>query len=133
MSARRVWHPYWDWECFAHGMWSKVTRDQERELLPKAIEFTGDAELYGHWMLKATEAFPRSCEHHLTDTSLNKQAYIGHAACALALRLPEYIVRRAWGMLAQDQRDRANAKADTAVSVWLKARAGHVAQLDFGF
>ena len=94
---KRLWRPYWEWECYKHGMWSRVPRDQERELVLKAIDFTGDAELYGSWMVKAVHEFTVSCSHHLTDQSLNKRAYIGHAACALALGLPEYIVRKAWG------------------------------------
>ena len=114
-------------------MWAKVSRDAERELTEKAIEFTGDADLYGSWMVKASEEFKISCEHHLTDASLNKQAYIGHAACALALGIPEYIVRKAWGMLTQDQRDSANAKADYAVAAWARKRRMDDSQLDFGF
>lgn len=131
--TRRIWHPYWNWECFKYGMWRRAPRHEERELILKAIEFTGDADLYGAWMVKAVHAFKVSCEHHLSDASLNKQAYIGHAACALALQLPEYLVRKAWGLLTQEQRDKANRKADEAVDLWNRLRAGHGAQLDFGF
>ena len=119
---KRIWHPYTKWECYQHGMWRRVPRDQERELILKAVEFTGNAALYGSWMVKAVSVFKVSCEHHLSDQSLNKQAYIGHAACALALQLPEYIVRKAWGLLTQEQRDEANRKADYAVALWNKSR-----------
>ncbi len=131
--AKRAWHPYPLWECYQHGMWTRVSRDEETTLLVSAKEFTGDAELYGSWMMRAVKEFRISCEHHLTDASLNKQAYIGHAACALAHRLPEYIVRRAWGMLTQDQRDRANRKADEAFRFWRRELSPHAYQWEFEF
>ena len=129
----RTWHPYWNWECYQHGMWKRVPRDQERELILKAVAFTGDTELYGLWMMRAIEAFKVSCEHHLTDESLNKQAYIGHAACALAEGFPEYIVRKAWGLLTQEQRDKANRKADAALARWKETQRGYENQLCFDF
>jgi hypothetical protein len=99
-------------------MWRKLPRHEEAAALKQAVEFTGNADLYGAWMLKVIEAFPRACEHNLTDQSLNKQAWIGHAACALAYNLPEYIVRKAWALLSDDQRNTANARADEAISRW---------------
>jgi hypothetical protein len=129
---KREWHHYKEWECYRHGMWSRVPRDQERELILKAVAFTGDAELYGLWMMRAIEVFKVSCAHHLSDASLNKRAYIGHAACALAHGFPEYIVRKAWGLLAQGQRDAANVKASEALLKW-KRSTGYGSQIEFDF
>jgi len=38
----------------------------------------------------------------------------------LAIQCPEYIVRQAWGMLSQEQQEKANQKADQAISAWRK-------------
>jgi hypothetical protein len=117
---RKVWHPYWDWEDWKAGMWARVSADVERELFPIAVEFTGDPDLYGSFMMRVINEWPISCEHNLTDCSLNKKAWIGHAACALAKSLPEYIVRRAWGELSETQQTLANIKAQEAVDCWIK-------------
>lgn len=116
-------------------MWAKVTAEEEREKLPLAVQFTGDADLYGSYMVRVTNEWPVSCEHNLTDSSLNKLAWIGHAACALAHGLPEYIVRHAWGKLSDDQRDKANAKAREAVEIWTNQYLGkqHGWQTSFEF
>lgn len=115
---KRIWHPYDEWEDFQNGMWREVSQRDRADLLPKAIVFTGDADLYGSAMLRVIEEWPISCEQNLTDTGQNRRAWIGHAACALAIGCPEYITREAWGHLTQDQRDRANAKADYAIRRW---------------
>jgi hypothetical protein len=58
------------------------------------------------------------CFCYLTDTKQNRQAWIGHAACALAHGIPEDIVREAWSYLTQEQQDAANKKADEAIAHW---------------
>lgn len=82
-----------------------------------AAAFTGDAKLYGEWMLKVADQWPASCQHNLTKPG-DKRAWIGHAAVALAIKCPEDIVREAWGDLTDEQRDRANAKATEAIAYW---------------
>ncbi len=111
------WHPYWTWEEVNHNMWGEV--EDRKEWLKKAIAFTGDHELYGRWMLKVVKEWPVSCAHNLSKRG-DKRSWIGHAAVALAIQCPEYIVRQAWGMLSKEQQEKANQKADQAISVWRK-------------
>jgi hypothetical protein len=112
----RKWHPFWNWEDV--GMWRSVGHAERKPFLDKAIIFTGDAEKYGASMLEVIDHFPVACEHNLTDVHQNRLAWIGHAACYLAFECPEDIVRQAWGMLSEEQRSRANAKAQFAVNKW---------------
>lgn len=115
---KRIWHPYTAWEEFHAGMWRRVYGEERNRFLQKAITFTGDHELYGSWMLKVIEAWPLSCEHNLTDICQNRRAWIGHAACTLAINCPEDITRSAWGHLSEEQRIKANHKADLAIVTW---------------
>ena len=116
MSLSDVWHPYWTWEEVNHNMWGDV--QNKKQWLQKAIEFTGDHLLYGSWMLKVVDCWKYSCEHNLTKTDINKKAWIGHAAVAMAIQCPEDIVREAWGYLSQEQQDLANMKAQEAINYW---------------
>jgi len=99
-------------------MWRKVSKSEEDQLLPVAIEFTGDAVRYGSWMLKVIEQWPIACEHNLTDLSLNRKAWVGHAATQMAINCPEYITRAAWGLLTEQQRIDANKQAQFAIDQW---------------
>lgn len=116
MSIDRIYHPYWLWEETNANMWGSV--DRRKKHLKLAIEFTGDAALYGRWMIKVADKWKYSCEHNLTDLKQNRQAWIGHAACAYAHGIPEDIVREAWSYLTQQQQDDANRKADEAIAYW---------------
>lgn len=97
-------------------MWGDA--EPKNQWLKKAIEFTSDYNLYGLWMIKVAEQWKYSCEHNLTKTDINKKAWIGHAAVAMAIQCPEDIVREAWGYLTQEQQDMANMRAQEAINHW---------------
>lgn len=99
-------------------MWRKVSRDEQETFLAAAIEFTGNAKLYGEWMLRVVSDWPVSCEHNLTDLSLNRKAWVGHAAAQMGINCPEYITRMAWGLLTDRQRIDANKVAQIAIERW---------------
>jgi hypothetical protein len=104
-------------------MWRRVPSSERQDYLDRAVKFTGDHELYGSWMMKVLDSWPRSCEHNLTDMNINRRAWVGHAACCLAFGCPEDIVREAWGLLTQEQRDLANGVADLAIAEYEKRHA----------
>lgn len=120
-NIERIYHPYWKWEEVDSNMWGTV--DDKKKYLDLAVEFTGDAELYGSWMIKVVRKWKYSCEHNLSNKTQNRQAWIGHAACAMAMGCPENIIRLAWAHLNKDQQDEANAKADEAILLWEKLHA----------
>ena len=64
-SIKRIYHPHWLWEEVGHNMWGNV---KEKDwYLQMAIEFTGDAELYGEYMMRVVEEWKYSCEHNLSN------------------------------------------------------------------
>jgi hypothetical protein len=116
---KRIYHPYNVWEDWINGMWRKLANTEEESTFEeRAIEFTGNADLYGSFMLLVIEKWPMACQHNLTEKAMNRRAWVGHAAACLAFSCPEYITRRAWWKLTQEQRDAADAKADEAISAW---------------
>lgn len=115
---KKIWHHYLKWEEYQAGMWNTITGEKRQELLNQAIEFTGNVDLYGSWMLRVITEWPISCEQHLSDVHMNRQAWIGHAACCLATGIPEDITRAAWANLSPETQTLANEKAQTAIQIW---------------
>lgn len=116
MKFKRVYHPYWMWEEIEHNMWGDFSN--KKIAIEKAVRFTGDHKLYGRFMMRVVNEWPISCENALTDYSLNRKAWVGHAACALANGIPEHITRIAWGRLTDEQRLLANKEAERAIQHW---------------
>lgn len=116
MRVKRVYHPIHLWEEIRANMWGEVS--DKPEMTERAIAFTGDHVSYGSFMMKVVHEWPVSCENAFTDPSLNHKAWVGHAACAMAIGCPEDITRKAWGMLTDEQRFLANKEAERAIRVW---------------
>ena len=114
----RRYVPYYLWEEHEFGMWRYVYGTEREQLLTEAIKFTGNAKLYGNYMLRVVKEWVYSCAHNLSCVTMNRQAWIGHAACCLAIKCPEDITRLAWHELTQKQQDEANAQADSAIEQW---------------
>lgn len=118
MFMKKIWVRCELWEEIKYNMWGRV--ENRKEYLSKAIEFTGNHKLYGKYMNMVVDNWPNSCLNALTDDKLNQKAWIGHAACALAIQCPEYITREAWGYLSNVQREMANIQAKRAIKRWNK-------------
>lgn len=118
MKIKRIYHHIDKLEELPNGMWNIVPKEQEESLLKKAIEFTGNHKLYGKCMMEIVEKWKYSCEHNLSYRGLNRQAWIGHAACCIGIQCPEYIVRQAWHYLTEEQQILANKEADKAILEW---------------
>jgi len=116
MNLKRVYHPWHDWEEIRFNMWGTV--ENRKMVLKSAIKFTSNHKLYGRFMMRIINEWPISCENALTDNLINRRAWIGHAACALAHNIPENIVRDAWGELTDEQQFLANKEASKAIQAW---------------
>lgn len=115
---KQIYHPYTKWECYKNGMWRTISLNEKSKILFDVIAFTGNHVAYGKAMDLVIQKWVYTCENHLTDMSLNRKAWLGHAACNLKFGWCESVVREAWGRLTQEQQDLANAEAERAIKVW---------------
>ena len=104
------------WEEVPANMWGEVADNDAA--IEAAVKFTGDHNLYGAYMERVISEWPNSCRNALTDYQINRKAWLGHAAVAMALRIPEDITRIAWGMLTDEQRILANKEAARFIAAW---------------
>lgn len=117
---RQIFRDCREWEEISHNMWGEVGDAQYS--LSQAISFTSDHKLYGSYMLRVINEWPVSCENALTDPHINQKAWLGHAAVALAMNIPEDITRKAWGFLTDEQKLLANKEAERYVAIWKERR-----------
>ena len=131
-NTKRHYINYLEWEDFRAGMWGKLQKSEEPEMIERSIEFTGNHLIYGQAMMEVIWAWPRTMLHNLTNSSLNKRAFLGHCACCFKIKCPEYLTRQAWWELSQRQRDLADDIADKTINHWLLKRNTKQLSFDFG-
>ena len=116
MMIKQVYIPYWEWEDYLNGMWSKG--DASR--LQEAITFTGDHIKYGSAMKEVITAWPRTMLNSLTNPSINKRAFLGHCAVSFKFGIQEVVTRAAWKELTDKQRYDADKVAQETIDEWLQ-------------
>lgn len=92
--------------------------EERQGLQEKSAALMLDCPAFEAAMKRAVDEWTFSCEAALTASTMNHQAWIGHAGCAINHNAPEDITRLAWRTLNQSQQDAANAAADRAIAYW---------------
>jgi hypothetical protein len=118
MKTKQQFVPYWEWEDYINGMYKKLAKGDETQMLKKAIEFMGNWIRYGEAMAAVIQAWPKTMLNSLTNTSTNRRAFLGQCACAYEFNCPEYITRQAWKELTNQQRFDADKIADYHIKVY---------------
>lgn len=112
----RVWHPYTAWEDYRAGMYGLTDKlNAERGA---SIDLLRNPAALQDAMLDAVLAWPVAAEHNLSDTSCNRRAWLGQAACCLAHGATQFATCSGWWDLSDDQRAQANAAADVVIARW---------------
>ncbi|MBR5835566.1 MAG: hypothetical protein IKY66_05315 [Bacteroidales bacterium] len=121
-KIERVYHPYWLWEdakMYHPPMIGMIeTGETKEERWQKAIDLLTNSERFYTTAKDMMKAFPYACEHNLTNTTMNRIAYIGQASCFFLHGLVEEEVRGAWGYLTEEQRNEANETARKTLEEW---------------
>lgn len=98
--------PFWAREEYLNGLFN--TTCDEPVLIKKVIKlFNSEKRTIIH-MNNVVKNWRHSTEHNLTNTSKNRIAWIGQAACCYAFNAPDYITKKAWWLVSKANRDRAD-------------------------
>lgn len=109
-------------------MWKQIPVDKRHDAIMSSMDLMIDIPSFLAAMIKAVDQWPFSCEHNLTASVINHQAWLGHAGCAINHNAPEDLTRMAWSMLSEDQQRLANIAADEAKSYWMKKYKDKICQ-----
>jgi hypothetical protein len=118
----RVFHTFDKWECHAAGFYESkppkgMTADNcrayYRDLLTDIPEFE---RVLGHVIMD----WVNSCEHYLTNSAMNRVAWMGQAALCHKYGIPAEF-RGGYGLLTEAQQLAADEAALRAINHWMVA------------
>lgn len=105
------------WEDFKAGFYGYDFNDFDYKH-NASIELLSDADEFYRIATEMTKEWKYSCEHNLTDPSINKIAYIGQASCCYSNGSPSELVKRAWWCIPKEKRDIADDVARRVLKEW---------------
>jgi hypothetical protein len=119
-DENRIFHTYDKWECHKAGFFNK-TKDgmtkEECEL--EYAKFLSDETLFRDALNHVINEWKYSCEHYLTNKSMNRIAWLGQASLCYAKGIPSEF-RGGWNLLTEDQQEKANKIAFEYLNKWLE-------------
>jgi hypothetical protein len=118
----RVFHTVDKWEAVNAGFFATTVKGKSKaECEQEYAVFLSDSEAFAAGIRKVFEEWPNSCEHNLTNASLNRIAWIGQAAACAARGLPSTF-RGGFMTLTEAQQAAANQVALDHLNSWLTGR-----------
>lgn len=119
-DPNRFFHTWDEWECHKAGFYeTKFEGKTEDECKRLYAEFLGDDIRFREALQKVTSEWKNSCEHYLTNNSMNRIAWLGQASMCYATGIPSKY-SAGFYLLSNEQQDKANRTALEYLNLWLE-------------
>lgn len=116
----RIFHTHDKWECYKSGFYATTKEGMTRQQCEEAYrDFLSDLPWFAETLQKVINEWKFSCEHYLTNASMNRIAWLGQAAMCHATGVPSTF-RGGFQLLSPEQQELANQVALTYLNKWLK-------------
>jgi hypothetical protein len=119
---KRLWHPWFRWECFKAGFYESTCSLDADAAKDAYAQFLRDTPRFEAALQRVITEWPTSCEHFLSNESINRIAWLGQASMCIATGVPACF-RGGFKRLSTQQQRIANATADKWLRIWLRAQA----------
>jgi hypothetical protein len=117
----RIFHTYHKWECFKAGFYNTVVEGKTKAQCEEEYRvFLSDVPRFKDALQHVIAEWKHSCEHYLTNSSMNRIAWLGQAAMCYATGIP-CAFRGGFFLLTEQQQADANQAALEALNGWLAA------------
>lgn len=119
-SELRIFHPWYKWEDYRYNFYGSVLDYKKDNSLETYANLLKDLNMFEHALARIVVEWPYSCEHNLTNESMNRIAYLGQAACALLYNVPASVSMGGYNLLTPEDQKAADAMAQKYLTLWLE-------------
>lgn len=116
----RIFHTYDKWECYKAGFYATTKEGMTEEQCEREyFKLLTNEKLFSETLEKVITEWKFSCEHYLTNKSMNRIAWLGQAALCYAKGIPS-TYRGGFNLLSPEQQDIANGIALKYLNKWME-------------
>lgn len=115
---KRIYHDYRNWECYNNGMYILREKDLKVDYVDGCLTLFKNTKELKKQMERTIKEWHYSTQQNMTNKSMNRQAWLGQAACNIYLKATEEETRSAWWLLNDEEREKANCVADEVIKQW---------------
>jgi hypothetical protein len=111
----QVFIEYYYWEDYINGMYREVKKEDEEFFIKSDVILLKDPKEFFNSCKDVLSTYIVSCLVNLTNTSCNRKAWLGQAACNLRHNSSERCTRKAWKLLTKKEQLTANLIAEKII------------------
>lgn len=132
-DASRIFHTHEKWECYKAGFYATTKEGMSAAECEAAYEgFLSDLPTFREALRRVITEWVHSCEHYLTNSAMNRIAWLGQAAACYALGIPAAF-RGGYHRLTPLQQMAADETALEALNQWLQANGRKPVTMEEGY
>lgn len=120
---KRIYHTYDKWECYPAGLYETQPPDgmTPKQAIEEYGKFLRDSPRFEAALERVITEWKNSCEHYLSNESMNRIAWLGQAAMCIDTRVPAGY-RGGFNSLTPQEQAAANNLALQYLNKWLERR-----------
>ena len=117
----RIYHTWDKWECYPAGFYAeRAPKGMTNEDCEEAYRaFLADLGRFGVGMMRVLDEWKNSCEHYLTNNSMNRIAWMGQSAMCIETGIPARY-RGGYNLLTDEQKEAADRLALEYINIWME-------------
>lgn len=118
---KRIYHTWDEWECFPSGFYnekSPVDGEERVDTARRYADFLRDSERFRAACKRVITEWKNSCEHYLSNESMNRIAWMGQAAACISEGIPSNF-RTGFHLLSKEEQQKADEIAFQAINEWM--------------
>jgi len=122
-DENRIFHTYDKWECYKAGFYNGFMDGMTKTECEEAYkDFLSDLKRFEDALNHVITEWKHSCEHYLTNASMNRIAWLGQASMCYATGIPSAF-RSGFFLMTEKQQNEANELALVYLNKWLTTNA----------
>lgn len=119
---KRIYHSWDKWEDYTHNFYGGVKEFTRDNTLQTYASLLRDLDKFEGALHHIIYEWKYSCEHNLSNESMNRIAYLGQAACALVYNVPHDVCMGGYNLLTPEEQAAADNMALKYLNLWLNNR-----------
>lgn len=118
-KSNRIYHTWDKWECYPAGFYENSKEGMTDDECKEAYRaFLADLDRFRAALVRVLAEWVKSCEHYLTNESMNRIAWLGQAGACIDMGIPSRY-RSGYFLLSEEQQKAADAVALEFLNKWL--------------
>ena len=129
-DPNRIFHTFDKWECVKYNFYgTKKDGMSKKECEQAYADFLANEVQFEEALKVVTSEWKHSCEQYLTNTAMNRIAWLGQASLAYALGIPSKF-SGGFNLLSNEEQNKANKIALKYLNIWLNKNNLNEVEMD---